>query len=131
MIHFKQYKAFLTLFIIAALAYLLHKIIFYSFNIDDDTFHYSLEVLYLFFFILSSIIFKVLLVVKEKSFDNVGMSFLLATSVKMVICYLILRPLLQIQRTNNPTERINFFVLFIVFLAIETVLTIRLVNEKQ
>jgi len=130
-INFKEYNPFLVLLAIVALTYLLHKIVFYSFNIDDSTFHYSLEILYLFFFILSGIILKILLVVKEKSFDNVGMSFLLATSVKMVICYLILRPLLQIPKPNNPTERINFFVLFIVFLAIETLFTIRLVNEKK
>jgi len=130
-INFKEYNPFLVLLAIVALTYLLHKIVFYSFNIDESTFHYSLEILYLFFFILSGIILKILLVVKEKSFDNVGMSFLLATSVKMVICYLILRPLLQIPKPNNPTERINFFVLFIVFLAIETLFTIRLVNEKK
>jgi hypothetical protein len=115
----------------AAVAYLLHKTVFYCFYINDYTFHYSLELLYFVFFLLSGIIFKILLVVKEKSFDNVGMSFLLATSVKMVICYLILRPLLQIPKSNNQTERMNFFILFIVFLAIETTLTIRLVNEKE
>jgi glucose uptake protein GlcU len=129
--HFKQYNPFLALLAIVALTYLLHKIVFYSFNIDDSAFHYSLEVLYLFFFALSGIILKVLLVVKEKSFDNVGMSFLLATSVKMVICYLILRPLLQIPKSENTTERMNFFMLFIIFLAIETLLTIRIVNEKK
>ena len=122
---------FLTLLGIAFLLYAIHKMVFYFFNINQEHFHYSLETLYLFFFILSAIIFQVLLVVRKKSFDNVGMSFLLATSVKMVICYLILRPLLQISKGNNPSERINFFILFIVFLTIETLFTIRLVNEKQ
>ena len=105
--------------------------IFYVLNINQDTFSLFFRKLYLFFFLLSVIIFKVLLTVKEKSFDNVGMSFLLATSIKMIFCYLILRPLLQIPKPNNPTERINFFILFIVFLTIETLFTIRLVNEKQ
>ena len=68
---------------------------------------------------------------QKRSFDNVGMSFLLATSIKMIFCYLILRPLLQISTPNDPTERINFFILFIVFLIIETLFTIRLVNEKK
>lgn len=129
--NFKKVLPFITLLSIVLVIYGIHSVIFYVLNIDTNTFHYSLEVLYLFFLLSSAIIFKVLLIVKEKSFDNVGMSFLLATSVKMIFCYLIVRPLLQIPRANNPTERINFFVLFIVFLAIETLFTIRLVNEKE
>jgi hypothetical protein len=127
----KKLYPFLTLMGIAFLLYVIHKLIFYIFKISQEQFHYSLEELYLFFLILSMIIFKILLKIKEKSFDNVGMSFLLATSIKMVFCYLILRPLLQIPKANNATERINFLILFIVFLAIETLFTIRLVNEKQ
>jgi hypothetical protein len=72
-----------------------------------------------------------LLKVKERSFDNIGMSFLLSTSVKMIFCYLILRPLLQVSSHNITIEKKNFFMIFILFLAIETVLTIRILNEKQ
>lgn len=127
----KKTLPFLTLLGLSFLLYAIHKMVFYGFNINQETFHYSLETLYLFFFVLSAIIFKVLLTIRERSFDNVGMSFLLATSIKMVFCYLILRPLLQIPKPNDPTERINFLILFIVFLTIETLFTIRLVNEKQ
>ncbi|PZX95266.1 hypothetical protein DOS84_01510 [Flavobacterium aquariorum] len=127
----KKTLPFLTLLGLSFLLYTIHKMVFYGFNINQETFHYSLETLYLFFFVLSAIIFKVLLTIRERSFDNVGMSFLLATSIKMVFCYLILRPLLQIPKPNDPTERINFLILFIVFLTIETLFTIRLVNEKQ
>ena len=127
----KKLLPFFTLLGVSFLLYFIHKMIFYGCNINQDQFYYSLETLYLFFFFFSAIIFIVLLIVKAKSFDNVGMSFLLATSIKMVFCYLILRPLLQMPKSHNPTERINFFILFIVFLTIETLFTIRLVNEKQ
>lgn len=127
----KNVLPFLTLLTVSFLLYAIHRMVFYGFSINQDSFHYSLETLYLFFFIFSAIIFKVLLTVRERSFDNVGMSFLLATSIKMIFCYLILRPILQISKGNNPAERINFFILFIVFLTIETLFTIRLVNEKQ
>jgi hypothetical protein len=127
----KKLFPFLTLAGVVIVLYLIHKMVFLFFDIHQDQFHYSLETLYLVFLCLSSIIFKVLLTVRERSFDNVGMSFLLATSIKMIFCYLILRPLLQIPKAINPTERINFFILFIVFLIIETLFTIRLVNEKQ
>ena len=127
----KKLYPFLILLGIAVVLYAIHKMVFYGFSINQESFHYSLEILYLFFFVLSAIIFMILLVVKDRSFDNVGMSFLLATSIKMIICYLILRPLLQTPKGNNPEERINFFILFILFLTIETLFTIRLVNEKQ
>lgn len=129
--NFRKLYPYPALIGLVFLIYVLHKVVFHIFNIEETNFQNSLELLYLFFFILSAIIIKILLIVRQKSFDNVGMSFLLATSVKMIFCYLILRPLLQIPKTDNPTERINFFVLFIVFLAIETLFTIRLVNEKQ
>ena len=127
----KKLYPFFTLLGITAALYAIHKMVFYGFSINPEHFHYSLETLYLFFFVLSAVIFKILLIIKDRSFDNVGMSFLLATSVKMIFCYLVLRPLLQTPTPNNPIERINFFILFIVFLIIETLFTIRLVNEKQ
>jgi len=127
----KKLYPFFALSGIVVLLYLTHKMVFHFFNVNQDHFHYTLETLYLFFCFLSAIIFKILLIIKERSFDNVGMSFLLVTSIKMVFCYLVLRPLLQSSDPNNPTERINFFILFIVFLIIETLFTIRLVNEKQ
>lgn len=129
--NFKKSLPFLSLLGISFLLFIIHKMIFYGFGIEQEKFHYSLEILYFYFFIFSAIIFGVLLTVKKRSFDNVGMSFLLATSVKMIFCYLILRPLLQVSKSDNPTERINFFILFIVFLTIETLFTIRLVNEKR
>lgn len=125
------YKPLLSLLTVAALAYILHKIIFYVFGINDTVFYYSIETLYLLFSGLSTIVFIVLLQVKERSFDNIGMSFLLSTSIKMIFCYLILRPLLQVSNHNNTIEKNNFFMMFILFLAIETILTIRILNEKQ
>ncbi|MFM2368956.1 MAG: hypothetical protein RL619_1256 [Bacteroidota bacterium] len=127
----QNYKPLLNLLLLAALAFIFHKIVFYVLNINDDAFHYSLETLYLLFLGLSTIVFIVLLKVKERSFDNIGMSFLLSTSVKMIFCYLILRPLLQVSSHNITIEKKNFFMIFILFLAIETVLTIRILNEKQ
>ena len=127
----KNYKILVSLLSLAALAYVVHKTVFYTFSINDADFRYSLEKLYLLFSGMSMLVFVVLLKVRERSFDNVGMSFLLATSVKMVFCYLILRPILQVSDHNIRIEKTNFFVLFILFLAIETLLTIRLLSKKQ
>ena len=127
----KNYNPLINLALLIVVAYILHKVIFYSFNIDDTAFHYSIEMLYLLFSVLSVIVLVVLLKVKEQSFDNVGMSFLLSTSIKMVVCYLILRPVLQASGENSGIEKKNFFAMFILFLAMETILTIRILNKNQ
>ncbi|TRX40417.1 hypothetical protein [Flavobacterium restrictum] len=127
----KNYKPLFFLTAFVGLAYGIHKGIFYSLKINTQTFQYSTEFLYALFLLFTLVIAIVLLTVKVKSFDNVGMSFLLATSIKMMVCYLILRPLLQATGAESSMEKINFFITFIVFLAIETLFTIRLVNEKQ
>jgi Family of unknown function (DUF6168) len=129
----KNYKPILGILAVSTLLYLLHKILFFVLEKKAGIapFHYTLETVYLFFATLSIIIVAILLIVKQKSFDNVGMVFLLITSLKMIICYLFIKPILHPANTNNYAEKINFFVLFILFLAIETVVTIRILNNKQ
>lgn len=127
----KNYKPLVNLPVIAGIAYLLHKFILHSLKINVSEFQYSIEVLYFLFFIMSAVIFIVVLKVKEKSFDNVGMSFLLGTSIKMIFCFLILKPILRTTAYDSTIEKVNFFVMFILFLLIETVLTMRILNEKQ
>ncbi len=128
---FKNYKSFLFLVISVVVAYLLHKLVFYFFKINQDSFYYSLEKLYSIFFILSIVIIFILLKIKERNFDQLGMSFMLLTSVKMVFYYFLLKPILKIRHYDITTEKMNFFALFIIFLTIETVVTIRILGEKE
>lgn len=127
----KNYKSFLFLLISVVIAYVLHKLIFYIFKISQETFYYSLERLYAVFFVLSFVIIFILLKIKERNFDQLGMSFLLLTSSKMVFYYFLLKPILKIRLYDIQTEKINFFVLFVLFLTIEVVVTIRILSEKQ
>ncbi len=127
----KNYKTFLLLLISVIVAYVVHQLIFYIFKINPDAFYYSLEKLYGIFFMLSFLIILILLKIKERNFDQLGMSFLLLTSSKMIVYYILLKPILNIKHYDIKIERINFFVLFILFLTIETVVTIRLLSKKQ
>lgn len=127
----KNYKPILNLVLLAGIAYLIHKLVFHLLKFNDTSFLYSMETLYLLFLGMSILIFIVVLKVKQRSFDNTGMSFLLATTAKMGFCYLILKPILQLNTHDNSIEKINFFMIFALFLTIETVLTIRILNRKQ
>lgn len=95
-----------------------------------QNFYWSIPVLYLIYFFFSKIILFLLVQVSTKNFDNVGMTFLVITSVKLAITYFIVRPVLN-STTENTIEKANFFFIFILFLAIETLITIRLLNKKQ
>ncbi|RVT79990.1 hypothetical protein EOD40_02430 [Flavobacterium sufflavum] len=127
----KNYKSFRFLIISVGIAYVLHKLIFYFFKISQETFYYSIEKLYCIFFILSVLIFLILLKVKERSFEQLGMFFLFLSSIKIIFYYMLLRPILKISHYDTTTEKVNFFVLFILFLTIETLLTIRILSEKE
>jgi len=131
MMNLKNYKPLRNLFILSAVFYALHKLVFYVFKINDKGFHYNLEILYLLFVAIASMLFIVLIIVKQKSFDNIGMAFLFGTSFQMLLCYLVLRPILQDKLQNTQIEKTNFFVTFILFLLFETLLTARLLNEKR
>lgn len=77
------------------------------------------------------VLMAILLRVRSRNFDLLGMSFLIVTTLKMLICFLLARPILKSTTISASIEKTNFFVMFIVFLAIETVVTIRILNEKQ
>jgi hypothetical protein len=125
------YKKITPLLLLIFLMYLAHEGLFYVLKIDISRFHYSLPVLYLCFTIFTLSIVFILLLVQRKNFDTVGMSFLWATSIKMIFCYAILRPVLQLSSPENLVEKINFLSLFVLFLLLETGFTIGLVNEKK
>jgi len=129
----KKYRPILEVVVISIIIFLGHKLIFFLNenhpNLQD--FYFPIEVIYGFFFFCSSILMLILVKVKEKNIDNVGYTFLLVTCVKMGLSYLLLSPILNSGNVNLRYEKINFFFIFAFFLALETVVTIRMLNTKQ
>ena len=129
----KKFQSLLEVFIASFLIFLIHKAFFY-FNENNPkylNFHFSLEVIYSFFLVCSFIIILLLILVKEKSIDNVGNAFLLTTCLKIGISFVLLNPILNSGNPNIGFEKMNFFVIFALFLIIETVVTIRILNNNQ
>lgn len=112
--------------------FVIHLLIFQNATLNKASqgFYYSIPFLYLLYIIFSKIILFVIVKVSEKNFDNTGMTFLVCTTIKMAVSYFIARPILNTP-TENTIEQANFFFIFILFLAIETLITIRLLNKKQ
>ena len=129
----KKFQPLLEVFIASFLIFGFHKAFFY-FNENNENyqnFHFSLETIYSFFLVCSLIIVFILILVKDKSIDNVGNTFLLITCLKIGISFVLLNPILNSGNPNIGFEKMNFFVIFALFLIIETVVTIRILNNNQ
>ncbi|WP_396186395.1 hypothetical protein [Flavobacterium sp.] len=129
----KKFQPILEVLILSSVVYLIHKLVFFLNNDNPKLqgFNFSIETIYEFFFICSVIIVFILIIVKEKNIDNVGYTFLLVTCVKMAVSYAVLSPILQSRNTNVSIEKLNFFLVFALFLTIETIVTARILNNKQ
>ena len=117
---------------IAVVLFLSNKLILQteSFNQNFKLFSYSLETIYTVLCVFSVIILVTLLIVNSRNKDVVGLTYLLITSIKAGIIFFIFSDIIG-SSNKNTVERINFFIVFILFLAIETLITIRLLNKKQ
>lgn len=129
----KKYQPIIEVLFLSILVYLVHKLFFFlnSNNPKFQNFHLPIEIVYGFFFCCSILIILVLIKVKEKNIDNVGYTFLLTTCVKMAISYAVLYLILHSGNPNLRIEKINFFIIFAMFLTIETVVTVRILNNNQ
>lgn len=129
----KKFQPILEVLILSFFAYVIHKLVFFlnENNPKLQGFNFSIETIYEFFFTCSIIIMFILIMVKEKSIDNVGYTFLLVTCVKIAVSFVVLSPILQSRNPNVSIEKLNFFFIFALFLTIETIVTARILNNKQ
>jgi hypothetical protein len=91
---------------------------------------FSLEKVFLFFTVSMVLISIVSQIVYTKNKDIVGLVFMSTTSIKVILTYLVFKSVISTDNQNH-TERIYFFCLFLFYLALETISTIRLLNKKQ
>ena len=129
----KKYTSLFAVIIAAVVGLIIHKIAshFIIPKEFEDNFVYSIPALYVLFGMFSLVIVSLLTKVKEVAMNSVGYAFLALTTLKMAIAYRFLRPIINADLPKTPTEKMSFFVVFIYFLAIETILTIRILNNKQ
>lgn len=128
-----EFKLLLKMFLFSVVFYGIHKFVFAQFmpiNVEQK-FVYSLELLYCFFFFSSVLISVILFAVNRKNINNVGFTFLFLTVAKMGIAFFFLQPILNSTETQMAIEKKNFLVIFLIFLAIETVVAIKILNNKQ
>lgn len=128
----KNLQPFIQIIILSLLAYIVDKVVFhFHYSSAEETFKHSIETIFGFFLFCSLSILFLLIRVKKNNINSVGQTFLLVTSIKMALSYLLVRPILKSTAENVAIEKFNFLIVFAVFLTIETVVTIRILNNKQ
>ena len=129
----KEYQPILEILLASFSTFLVHKLVFFflDYYTIESTFQYSLFQVYLFFLICSVCIVFILIQVKKRDIDNVGNGFLLLTLIKIGIAFLFATPIVSSTSKFKDIERMDFFIAFAVFLTIETIVTIRILNNKQ
>lgn len=124
-------RIFITTVIIAVVLFVVNILLYNipGIGLSADGFVYPIAVTYLMFLILTLIVLGILVFIAAKNKAQLGYAFLFLTAVKMAICYVLARPILA-KTIDNATEKNNFFIIFILFLAIEAYYTARLLNNK-
>lgn len=125
-------RAILIMSLMTLIIYAANRLILSlpQFEAEYSTYHYNIAMIYCFFWVCAAVIIFAANIIHDKSPDNTGYVFIGTTLVQMGLCYIMLKPILALGEKAN-FEKINFFIIFILFLTIETVLTIRLLNNKQ
>lgn len=129
--NFKKLPQLLQLLTLSVLICGLHFLMFNFFNVAFASFYYSLFTHYLFLTALSVSVLIVVQKIAKKSIDQVGFAFLGVMTVKLVVAYLFLLPLLNTNQPEVNSEKNSFFVLFILFLATDVYLTSQILNAKN
>jgi predicted MFS family arabinose efflux permease len=129
----KEYQPIFEIFFTSLGAFLIHKLAFYllDYIAIENSFQYQIFHVYSFFLICSIFIVLILIQVKKRDLNNVGNSFLLLTLLKIGIAFIFANPILSSTSKYKEMERMDFFIVFAIFLTIETVVTIRILNNKQ
>lgn len=131
--NFKKQQPLFEVSLLAILLYFVHKLVFFLKNSNPyfKGFHFPIEFVYGFFFVCSLLIILIMIKVNQKNIDNVGFTFILVTFIKMALSYTVLSPILNSGSSNVRIEKINFFIIFALFLTIETIVTVRILNNKH
>ncbi|GEM56389.1 hypothetical protein B0A58_04565 [Flavobacterium branchiophilum NBRC 15030 = ATCC 35035] len=116
--------------ILGIITYIIHKIIV-AIQWPETTFLFSLETIYMYFIAIAATIALILSILNEKNNYIVGYTFLALTTIQMASSYYFIYEFDQVAKSDLKIEKINFFIIFVLFLAIETSTTARMLNKNQ
>lgn len=120
-------KSILLLVILSLIGFVLNKAILYLI-FPKENYCFSLPTYFITFTIIAALLVTILFFIGKRELMYVGYSFLWFTVLQMTICGILVKTILL---SISKTERINFFIMCLYFLAIETFLSIKILNKPQ
>lgn len=103
----------------------------FSLQENWNTTYYNFFQTFSFFAISSIVILLLNLAVQKKAKEQLGFVFLGIMTLKVIAAYVFIAPALEYKTATSQFEKNNFFVYFLVFLAIDVYLTIQILNKKN
>lgn len=126
-------KLLLLLLLIVFLSFVTHNALYEYTQLGSAAkqFQFSLVSLYLFFGISSFLLLAILALLPQRLQDNFGFVFIGLTLLKMAIAYWFFYVVTASSAGVNGLEKRQVFMVFAWFLAIETYLSSRILNNTQ
>lgn len=90
-----------------------------------------LQNIYFFNYSLSLVVLLILYYIHNKFNDKVGYAFLALGILKMMVSIYFLMPLIESDFSNKIPDTLNFFFCYFMFLIIESIILVKLLNKKQ
>lgn len=124
------FKTVVRLALLSGILLLLNYLFYHFTEASFESLVYSPVTVYCFFFLLSAAIIAALDFVNKSNPQQVGFAFLVVTGIKMLLSYVLARPIIE-KGDAADTEKFNLVIIFIIYLVIEAYYTARLLNKKQ
>jgi hypothetical protein len=126
-------KLLLQLLLLVGVSYAFHLGLyqFTSLGQTAASFQFSLLQLYLFFGISAFLLLGILSFLPKRFTDNLGFVFIWLTLLKMALAYWFFYAVTASSAAANTIEKRQVFMVFAWFLAIETYLSARILNNTQ
>ncbi|MFN2260557.1 MAG: hypothetical protein ABR595_00635 [Psychroflexus sp.] len=113
--------------IFAVVVIAIHFILDYFFQILN---YYSLISIYAFHIIAALAVLAIIHLVYTKSKDHTGFAFMGTSLLKMLAAVLFLLPGFLSENKPEFINIMNFFVPYFIFLVFETLIVVKLINQK-
>lgn len=120
-------KSTISLLLLSLFGFVINKAILYFIDFTSH-YHYPLEYYYLLFAIVAMAIIYFLIFIGKKSITYIGYSFLWLSIIQMVVCGILINTSFY---NLSKIERTNFFMICLYFLAVETFLSVKILNKPQ
>ncbi|MGR7812822.1 hypothetical protein [Lacinutrix undariae] len=91
---------------------------------------YSLWAIFTFHFVATLLMYLLLVFIHNTFADNTGLAFMACTFLKMMAALVFLLPLILRKDLGYITDVLAFFVPYFLFLVLETIFTVKLLNSK-